>query len=290
MSVLAVEEVNSDIVQKAREPSPVSLPILRVAIQDLEYKDLKLGRFTLNADPFKSGYKIDALNFEGPLVTFLSKGYWYQGANPLTALSIRVRARNTEHLLSRVGFDSPIKGGNLQMDGDIQWAGSPDKFALTAAEGKLAFNIKNGRLINVEPGAGRVLGLLSFQALPRRLALDFRDLFGKGYRFDSIQGEFNIEDGNAHTSNMTILSPLARVYLSGRVGLEARDYEQDVIVVPGDGSNYFVAGALAGGIQTGVVVWVMEKVLDVEKYSQMVYKITGSWDNPVVISLSDNPG
>lgn len=290
MGVLAVKEVSAAVVQKASKPDLVSLPILRVKIKQLDYKDLKLGQFTLYADPFNSGYKIDALNFDGPLVTFSSKGYWYQGDNPLTALSIQVHARNAESLLSKVGFDSPIKGGDLQLDGDIQWPGSPDKFILTDAEGKLAFNIKNGRLINVEPGAGRVLGLLSFQALPRRLALDFRDLFGKGYRFDSIQGEFNIEDGNAYTSNMTILSPLARVYLSGRVGLQARDYEQDVIVIPGDGSNYFVAGALAGGIQTGVVVWVMEKVLDVEKYSQLVYKITGSWENPVVTSLNETPG
>lgn len=290
MGVLAVEEVNDAVVKRARKPNPASLPILRVKIRELEYKDLNLGEFTLNADPFNSGYKIDALDFDGPLMSFSSKGYWHQGDSPLTALSIHAHARNAENLFSKFGFDSPIQGGDLQINGDIRWPGSPDKFVLKAAEGKLAFNIKNGRLLNVEPGAGRVLGLLSFQALPRRLALDFRDIFGKGYRFDSIQGEFNIEDGNARTRNMTILSSSARVYLSGRVGLQARDYDQDVIVALGDGSSYFVAGALAGGIQTGVVVWVMEKVLDVDKNSRLLYKITGSWENPVVTSLNESPG
>ncbi|MDH5359247.1 MAG: DUF3971 domain-containing protein [Gammaproteobacteria bacterium] len=286
MGVLAVEEVDGVVMKKVRKPNPASLPILRVNIQQLEYKELKLGRFTLNADPFNSGYKIDALNFDGPMMSFSSKGYWQQGDSPLTALSIHAHARNAEALLSKLGFDSPIQGGDLQLNGDIRWPGSPDKFVLKAVEGKLAFNIKNGRLLNVEPGAGRVLGLLSFQALPRRLALDFRDIFGKGYRFDSIQGEFNIEDGNARTRNMTILSSSARVFLSGRIGLEARDYDQDVIVALGDGSSYFVAGALAGGIQTGVVLWVMEKVLDVDKNSRLLYKITGSWEDPVVSSIN----
>lgn len=289
LSVLAVEAMDTKVTQEAKPPNPESLPMLRVNIKQLQYKKLNLGRFSLYADPFSSGYKIDSLNFNGPLVDFKSSGFWQHGDKSITNLNISAHAYSSESLLSNLGFDSPMKGGELKLNGNISWPGSPDKFDLKAVEGKMTFNITNGRLLNIEPGAGRVLGLLSFQALPRRLALDFRDLFGQGYHFDSIQGEFNIAGGNAHTRNMTILSTVARVYISGRVGLQARDYDQDVIVVLGDGSNLFVAGALAGGIQVGVIVWVMEKLLDVEKRTQLIYKITGTWDKPVVTSLSEAP-
>jgi len=261
-----------------------------VDIRQLFYKEIDLGRFTLLANGFNNGYKIDVLTVDGPIMTLSSKGYWNRGRDEQTALTINFRARSTENLLSTFGFDTPIRGGRLNMDGSLQWPGSPDAFKLASVEGNASFHITDGRLDNIDPGAGRILGLFSFQALPRRLALDFRDLFGKGYRFDSIKGEFQLRDGNAYTRNMVINSPSARINMSGRTGLVAHDYDQDVIIVPGDGTNLFVAGALAGGLQAGVVAWLVEKLFDVEKYSRFIYKITGTWDHPVVTNLSETGG
>jgi len=258
-----------------------------VDIQQMVYKQIDLGRFTLLANGFNNGYKIDVLAVDGPTMSFSSKGYWNRGRDEQTALTISFHARSTENLLSTFGFNTPIRGGRLSMDGSLQWPGSPDQFELANVEGSASFHITDGRLDNIDPGAGRILGLFSFQALPRRLALDFRDLFGKGYRFDSIKGDFQLRDGNAYTRNMVITSPSARINMSGRTGLVAHDYDQDVIIIPGDGTNLFVAGALAGGLQAGVVVWLVEKLFDVEKYSRFIYKITGTWEHPVVTNLSE---
>jgi uncharacterized protein (TIGR02099 family) len=258
-----------------------------VDIKDLVYQQIDLGRFTLLANGFNNGYKIDVLAIDGPTLTLSSSGYWNRGRDEQTALTIKFRARSTENLLSTFGFNTPIRGGRLSIDGNLQWPGSPDDFKVASLEGNASFLITDGRLENVDPGAGRVLGLFSFQALPRRLALDFRDLFGKGYRFDSIKGDIQIHDGNAYTRNTVLSSPAARVNISGRTGLVSHEYDQDVIVIPGDGTNLFVAGALAGGLQTGVVVWLVEKLLDVEKYSRFIYKITGTWEDPIVTNLSE---
>ena len=79
-------------------------------------------------------------------------------------------------------------------------------------------------------GAGRAVGLLSVTALPRRLSLDFTDVFGKGLAFDKIEGDFTLSDGNAYTSNLIMDGPAAGVRISGRVGIEAEDYDQTAIV------------------------------------------------------------
>ncbi|MBD3671825.1 MAG: hypothetical protein HUJ29_13730 [Gammaproteobacteria bacterium] len=281
------ESETSPSSSRASSTSDNELPTIDIDIRELFYKDIELGRFNMLANGFNNGYKIDVLAFNGPLFSFSSKGYWNQGDSPLTALSIQLNARSTERLLSRFGFDTPIRGGRLSVDGNLQWPGSPGDFKIEDLEGASKFRISDGRLENIEPGAGRVLGLFSFQALPRRLALDFRDLFGKGYRFDSIRGQFKLEDGNAYTPSIVINSPSARITMSGRTGLKAQDYDYDVIVVPGDGTNLFVAGALAGGVQTGVVVWLVEKMLNIEKYTRFIYKIEGTWEDPVVTNLSE---
>ena len=56
---------------------------------------------------------------------------------------------------------------------------------LERINGLVDFRADDGRLTDVEPGgAGRVFGLLSVQALPRRLRLDFSDMFREGFGYD----------------------------------------------------------------------------------------------------------
>lgn len=272
---------------KAHKPELSNSRNIDIDIQRLDYHDINLGRFTLLASPIETGYRIDVLALDGPILTMSSKGYWHQIGDVKTALNFQFRAPSTERVLSTFGFNTPIRGGSLRLNGNLQWPGAPDDFQLASIKGGASFHISDGRLDNIDPGAGRVFGLLSFQALPRRLALDFRDLFGKGYRFDTIKGDLQIHDGSAHTSNMVISSPSSRINISGRTGLVDHSYDQSVVIVPGDGSNLFGLGALAGGLQAGVVVWLVEKLFDVDKYSRFIYKITGTWDHPIITNLSD---
>ena len=59
--------------------------------------------------------------------------------------------------------------------------GAPRDDLLESLDGEVQVRIGSGQLAEVKPGAGRVFGLMSIAALPRRLALDFRDVFGKGF-------------------------------------------------------------------------------------------------------------
>jgi uncharacterized protein YhdP len=146
------------------------------------------------------------------------------------------------------------------------------------------FDLEGGLLLEVDPGAGRLFGLFSVQALPRRLTLDFSDLFGKGLAFDYMRGQFNFKDGNAVTDNFVLDGPSAQVELQGRVGLVARDYDQQLKVIPHFTSSLPLAGAVVGGVVVGAAVLLVEKLLksNIDRATGINYRVTGSWDNPVM--------
>jgi uncharacterized protein YhdP len=146
-------------------------------------------------------------------------------------------------------------------------------------------------LLDVEPGAtGRALGLLSLAKLPRRLTLDFTDLFGEGFGFDRIGGNFVLDNGNAYTERLEIDGPAAKIEISGRVGLAAQDYDELVTVTPYLNSSLPLAGALAGGPAIGAAVIVAEKLLKgklgLNELARKQYEVTGPWANPVVKLLN----
>ncbi len=65
---------------------------------------------------------------------------------------------------------------------------------------------------------GKMLSIFSLQTIPRRLSLDFSDVFQKGYSFDSIKGDFNFNNGDMHTNNLRFDGPVAKVAIQGRIG------------------------------------------------------------------------
>jgi len=146
-------------------------------------------------------------------------------------------------------------------------------------------------LLDVEPGAtGRMLGLLSLNTLPRRLSLDFSDLFSKGFRFDEISGSFVIDDGNAYTNDLLVDGPAAKIEISGRIGLADQDYDELVTVIPSVKTGIPLAGTLAGGPIVGAALLVAQTLLEgklgaINRLAEKQYSVTGPWDDPVIEKL-----
>ena len=153
-------------------------------------------------------------------------------------------------------------------------------------------DISDGQLLDLKPGAaGRVLGLLSLNNLPRRLALDFRDITAEGFSFDRISGSFVIEDGNAYTNDLMVDGPAAKIEISGRIGIAEQDYDELVTVIPYVKTGIPLAGTLAGGPAVGAVLLVAETLLEdklgpLNRIAKKQYTITGSWDDPVIDKLA----
>jgi uncharacterized protein YhdP len=151
------------------------------------------------------------------------------------------------------------------------------------ATGTIQVALDKGQITGLKPGAGRMVGLASVAALPRRLALDFSDLTDKGFAFDSARGDFDLRDGSAFTDNVLIKGPAAEIGLIGRVGLKNKDYDQTAVVTGSVGSSLPLA-ALAAGPVVGAAVLLFTQVFKqpLKGLARGYYRITGSWDNPIV--------
>ena len=164
------------------------------------------------------------------------------------------------------------------------WAGSPGEFDARAVEGQLALDVQEGTLLEIEPGAGRVLGLLSLAQLPRRMMLDFRDFYSKGLAFDRIDGHVRLVQGIARTDDLTIDGPAAQIEIRGAADLQAQTFDQTVEVIPRAGNLLTVAGAIAGGPVGAAIGAAANAVLNkpIGQLTAKTYRVTGPWKDPKV--------
>ncbi|HKJ08012.1 MAG TPA: YhdP family protein [Gammaproteobacteria bacterium] len=276
--------------------SPANIPPLQVVADRLDYGGVDLGRLQLDTVPEPSGLKVERASLVSDWLQLRAHGDWQDhDGHQSSRFQITVAGGNLGKMLSAFGYAGNIKGGQTRGDISANWRGSPMAFSLKRLEGHLHLKIGEGRILRVEPGAGRVFGLLSLQALPRRLSLDFSDLFRKGFSFDSIEGNFTFSAGDAYTSDLVVKGPSARIDIAGRTGLVARDYDQLVTVIPHIRSSLPIAGVIAGGPAVGAALLLMDKLFpgpltELTSLANYQYTLTGSWDNPVVKRLNNTAG
>jgi uncharacterized protein YhdP len=270
--------------------APTDFPELEITTQQLVYNDTDFGQVRLQAR--KTGNDtlvLDTLAVASELVTLQGSGQWKgRDGRQTTGMKLEVSEGKMDQLMSFFGYQESLKGGELSASMNVVWPGAPWSFALPMVEGKFELNIRKGQLLEVEPGAaGRVLGLLSLTALPRRLVLDFSDLFGEGFSFDTIEGSFTLDDGNAYTHDLMVDGPAARILITGRVGIADRDYDELVTVTPYLKTGVSLVGSLAGGPAVGAALFVAESLLEkrvgpLNRMAEKEYSVTGPWDDPLI--------
>jgi len=158
-------------------------------------------------------------------------------------------------------------------------------------EGGLQLDVRDGRLLEVEPGAGRVLGLLSLAELPRRLTLDFRDFFSRGFAFNRMHGQVAFGGGVARSDSLAIDGPAAGIRIHGHADLRARTFNQTIEVQPRAGNVLTVVGAIAGGPVGAAIGAAANAVLQksLGEATARTYHVTGPWSDPEVDVVEREP-
>lgn len=265
---------------------PAGLPALQANIAQLQFHDLQLGHVTLHTRPLSDGLAVDRLQIDSDWMKLSANGSWTRhDEQDASRFHIELQGGELGRLLSTFGYAGSVEGGPTFGEIEANWPGTPADFALSKLEGNLALRIGPGRLLNVEAGAGRVFGLFSMQGIRRRLALDFSDVFEKGFSFDRIAGHFTLLDSDAYTNDLVIEGPAARIEVSGRTGLVRHDYDQLVTVFPRVQSTLPIAGALAGGPVVGAALLLADRLFsqqmeELTSFAHQQYTVTGSWEDP----------
>jgi uncharacterized protein (TIGR02099 family) len=264
---------------------PRSIPALDIRIGDFRYKKSRFGSLRLETANVADGLRIEQLVLKPRSTTITARGGWYvRGTEQSSNVQVHVESKNIGHTLRALDYVGGIDKGKGSADLELRWPGSFAEVDASQVQGKLNISLKDGYLLDVDPGAGRVFGMLSIQTLSRRLLLDFSDVFKKGFGFDRLKGSFTIEDGDAYTSNLYMDGPAARVDIAGRTGLAEQDYDQLVTVTPHVSETLPVIGILAATPQVGAVVLAIQKIFKpaIDDATKNQYTITGSWNAPVI--------
>ncbi|MCH9671451.1 MAG: TIGR02099 family protein [Gammaproteobacteria bacterium] len=269
------------------EPStdPRRLPPVDAKVSDFRYDQMSLGRLSLKTVPSARGLRV----LNGALITPSSEiqgvGEWTvtPSGRGKSEFEVAIRADDLGELLARFELQrDALSGGVTEMRLNANWPAAPAAFSLTALSGRLSISVKEGRLLTVDRGlTQRAFGLLSIQALPRHLFLDFTDAFSKGFPYDSLSGTFTISDGTAMTTDLLMEGASARIEVKGRTGLVARDYAQTVTVIPKLTSSIPLAP-----------LWLAEQVLQTQVINRAfstTYRLTGPWDAPNFVKVNQEP-
>ena len=264
---------------------PAKVPPLQFDVDDFRFGTLALGKLALRTRPTADGLEIERLQAQTPTQQLEASGAWTGRGNAArTRLQVDADSRDFGELMAGLGFGKSINGGTGTLRFSAQWPRGPADFALGTMQGELSLAIKDGRLVEVEPGAGRVLGLLSVAQLPRRLMLDFRDFFSKGFAFDRVGGSVRFAAGAARSDDMVIDGPAAEIRMRGRSDLRAQTHDQTIEVLPKTGNLLPAVGAIAGGPVGAAVGAVANAVLKrpLGEMGAKTYRVTGPWKEPKV--------
>ena len=272
------------------------LPGLDIVAENFELDDLKLGRLELVATNAGLAvgvgreWRISRLNISNPDATMRANGRWLTATtDSQTSLNYELEIADAGRLLDRFGFERTLKGGKGKMEGDIGWRGAPSSLDFPSLSGNLSLKIAAGQFLKADPGVAKLLGVMSLQALPRRLTLDFRDMFSEGFQFDSIASTATLKRGTLKTDSFKMRGVNAVVLMDGTVDLNEETQNLDVVVVPElNAGGASVVYGLAVNPVIGLGSFLAQLFLK-NPLSQALtqeYQISGPWKDPVIKKVS----
>ena len=278
-------------VERMLSDEPSSIPALDVVVNDLTLRGKKLGRLEMDAVNRTSAnagreWHLNKLNLTAPDGSLSATGSWAADGPKLrrTRLDFVMDIKDSGQLLTRLGTPNAVRNGHGKLQGKVSWQGSPITLDYPSMSGQLNLAIEKGQFLKTEPGAARLLGVLSLQALPRRLMLDFSDVFGEGFAFDFVRGDVRIEQGVASTNNFQMKGVSAGAVIEGSADIAKETQNLKVVVVPEINTSAATLYMAAINPLVGLTTYLSQLLLSkpLTKAGTSVFLIDGSWGNPRV--------
>ncbi len=285
------ESVVSDVTDLLEgKNEATTIPALDLTAENFELFNKKLGRMELIADNVRTAkareWHISKLWLMNPDAELNATGKWVtKDGNNNTQLSYTLGITDAGKMLDRFGYANVLRGGKGKIEGELNWAGLPFELDIPTLSGPLKLEIASGQFLKVEPGAAKLLGVLSLQALPRILKLDFHDMFSEGFAFDSVTAQANITQGVLSTDNLKMRGVSATVLMDGSADIGKETQNLHVVVIPD--FNVGTAAVLYGIAVNPVIglgSFLAQLFLKnpVAKAFTFQYKVSGPWKEPMV--------
>ena len=242
--------------------------------------------------------RVTALTIRQDSFRVSGSGFWdyYEAKNGsaeshVTKLDLNASFENFGRAIANTGGGNSFAEGAGEAALSLTWPKPGYAPDLNEMTGQLLFNLREGRILTVDPGAGRILGLFALQALPRRLAFDFRDITDKGFEYARISGNMSIGNGNARANAIVATGPVAEILIRGNTDFVAQTYDQVIDVLPRVSGALPLLGVISGGPAAGLTALLAEGVLrgigvNLDEIGRQRYTLKGDWDSPQLKSIN----
>ncbi len=309
---LQVAAAAASDVETLLDQQPGNIPALDIVVDDFELRGKRLGRLEIDAVNRGAGavardggmreWRLNKLNLTMPEAVFAATGNWAAldaqapaagAAKPpprpvaerrRTVMNFRLDIADSGLLLSRFGMKDVVRRGRGKLEGQVAWLGSPLSLDYPSLTGAFNVGVEAGQFLKADPGLAKLLGVLSLQSLPRRLSLDFRDVFSEGFAFDFVRGDVTIQQGIAATNNLQMKGVNAAVLMEGKADIARETQDIKVVVVPeiNAGTASLVATVINPAIGLGTFlaqIFLREPLM---RAATQEFHLDGTWTDPKI--------
>ncbi len=269
-------------------------PSMHLSVQNIQVGESKWPDFEATLGSQDKVLKIINLEFLGIGVNSQNlsfDGAWVDGRTILTA---KAKGSKLSKFLDKLNIKEKVRGGQFEFDIRLFCNCAPWNMSFKGASGLIKMKVKEGVFTNKDPNISRVLSLLNIKSIAKRLELDITDLVSEGFVYDTIDAQVSINNSMATISHFKLDSSSSTINLTGSSNIVKQTYHLEAKVLPAISDAVPITTYLAGGGLSGMVVWLVDKILFkgklinniVDKVVEFKYKITGSWNKPIIENIS----
>jgi uncharacterized protein (TIGR02099 family) len=265
---------------------PKDLPAMDLVAERFTLRGKEFGRVEIQGQRAGEDWRIDKLAIANAEASLAASGAWRSGTPTRSHLDFELNAADAGQFLARMGYPDQVKGGKAQLRGSLAWNGDPSLIDYASLSGAVQMQVQNGQFLEIEPGLGKLISLMSLQSLPKRIALDFRDVFSKGFDFERISSSGQVEAGVMLVKDFRMRGSSAQVEMSGEVDLAQETQNMRVRVIPSLGDSASTVIALLNPL-LAIPAAIAQKILKdpLGHIFAYDYSVTGGWGDPKVAKL-----
>ncbi len=267
-----------------------NVPSIRLSTKKLDWKDWSFNKVSFETDHHPRGMVVNNFKIDDPHFQISGKGSWLRRSwrlNEETTLSFTMSSPNIGDTLQRLGYSRFVDGSDINATLNWSWPGEPYNFSWGHLSGNTQVEMDQGVISDIDPGAGgKFLALFNIMHLPKRLTLNFRDVYKEGFGFDAMSGSYIFADGDAITQDTEIRASAADITMMGRIGVVDLDYDLVSVVRPHSGVATFAGATIVGGPTIGVGIVLLQEIFGFDLLGKELYSIKGSWDEPEIELLT----
>jgi len=283
-------------------PDPRDVPPLNIHLARVQWDKILIEDLVIRTEPDRAGLAVTTFGFAQDDAQLSGEGFWHwvdpQSVNPLlkdsqvSGLDLQLRTGNAGRALAKLGLGGTMAEGRGTVDIAVGWSGQIYKVSPDVVDGIVDVKLRRGRLLSVDPGAARIIGLFSLQSIPRRLSLDFSDLVDDGLNYDTISGRMRLSKGIASSELFQLRGPIGVIDITGTTDLVAQTYDQKIVVLPSLSGALPIIGLISAGATAGIGALLAGPILqglgiDLDRLGLRTYTLKGGWTAPEIRQVAN---